>query len=203
MRYFAQFPVVIYKDQIAVDITKRVKLLEDAKTHATLFYDYTIKEGESIDQIAHDYYGNPYYFWVIAFVNDMVDLNYDWPLNQIDFQNYLKEKYGSMEAAQSTICHYQRDADIFYVHQKTNALLHEDDWLLLPAGEQGMYEQAEPGEPTIISVDTYDTMEAMEEYYPIYAADWEIERNEAKRKIRLLDFSYLQMAENNLKELLK
>ena len=40
--------------------------------------------------------------------NNIVDPQYDWPLNSTNFNNYIINKYGSIENAQTTYHHYEK-----------------------------------------------------------------------------------------------
>lgn len=37
------------------------------------FVEYTIKQGDTLDELALQYYGNPTFWWVIAYFNDILD----------------------------------------------------------------------------------------------------------------------------------
>lgn len=204
MRYFQQFPITLYNDVLTADITKRVKFKESVKKQAVLFYDYTILDGQNIDAVAFDYYGDPYYFWVIALVNDIMDLNYDWPMSVRNFEKHMIKKYGSLALAQSTILHYEKTDTAFYVHIRTSEIATSAQYLAMPSSTQALYEPATPPEKIKISVETWQELtDDSDNYRPVYAYDYELSRNEEKRKIKLLDLAYLSYAEDSLKELLK
>ena len=50
-------------------------LLENVHT-----FEHTIKDGETPDTLAEKYYGNRENWWIIAILNDIEDINHDWPM---------------------------------------------------------------------------------------------------------------------------
>lgn len=116
MTYFSSFPQILYNQNFASgkpnnvlvsDIFFRTKFREVIKNENISYYFYTIKDNETPETLARLYYGNPELYWIIFYVNDIVDPYYDWPLSSENFQSYIIEKYGSLEYAQTTIHHYE------------------------------------------------------------------------------------------------
>ena len=57
-RYFENFQLVGYANNVAVNVTERAALLNTVMNNPFFFYPYEIKEGERPDQIADRYYGD-------------------------------------------------------------------------------------------------------------------------------------------------
>jgi len=72
----------------------------------TFFYPYELRSGLRADTLAEAYYKNWEYEWMIYMMNGIVDPYYGWYLDYTDFNNYLIDKYGSIE--------YTQDRTIFY-----------------------------------------------------------------------------------------
>lgn len=97
--YFSKFPITSYKGIPSINILKRTGFNESVRRFLTSFYTYTIQEGYRIDSIAHDYYDNVNYDWLIYQTNDIVDPYFEAPLSQLDFDEFIKKKYGSVREA--------------------------------------------------------------------------------------------------------
>lgn len=109
MKYFSRFPIVNYANTLAVNILTRVQILESVRKQSTVFYPYTMKDGERPDTISYDYYDDVGYDWMIYLANQVVDPYYGVYLNSTDFENYIETKYGSTANASSTILFYRND----------------------------------------------------------------------------------------------
>lgn len=105
-KYFAKFPTVVYSNTTCRDITKRVVLSEKTRTVPTLFYPYELTAGLRSDLLAHTYYEDSFYDWLIYLTNNVIDPYYGWYLSELEFEDFIKKKYGSLEAAQAIIKHY-------------------------------------------------------------------------------------------------
>lgn len=109
--YFNKFPLIRYNDQQAINLLTRVTLRSDLLQEQTIYLPLTIQEGERADMVAYDYYGDSHYDWLIHYANNDIDPYYDYPLNQTNFENYIKKKYGSLADALSTVAFYQLISD--------------------------------------------------------------------------------------------
>jgi len=92
---YQKFPKLKYDGRTLVDITKRIALLESVKTNAAAYDLYSVKEGEKIEDIAYDRYGDAYLDWIIILMNDIIDPFYDWPLSTTELREYVTLKYGA------------------------------------------------------------------------------------------------------------
>jgi hypothetical protein len=108
MKFFRYFPSVPYRFQSGdstfsldlTNITIRFSIMERLKQHVTVLYDYIVQDGERPDTVANKLYGSPDHTWIVLLVNNILSL-YDWPLHNAEFDRYIKEKYGSLAAAQA------------------------------------------------------------------------------------------------------
>lgn len=113
--YFSFFPQMSYEGadknkKTVVDIFKRAKIVNlDKIVKSSVFYTYTIQDGERPEHIAERYYGDTQYYWLILYANDIVNIYAQWPRSYREFENYIISKYGSLELAQSTLHHYERE----------------------------------------------------------------------------------------------
>lgn len=114
--FFENFPLITDErsNRQLRNITLSVKI-PDALIHDnTLFYPYTVKEGETPTIVAFNYYGDISYVWLIAAANDITDLTSQWVKSQADFDAYINTKYESQANAESIISYYQHKTDSTY-----------------------------------------------------------------------------------------
>jgi hypothetical protein len=115
-KFFDYFPSVsytladgTYRDfQLVTDIFLRFGIIKDVINNISAYYEYTITDDDKPEILAEKIYGNPEAHWIILYANDMVDPQYDWPLNDRSFNNYIIGKYGSVANAQTSIHHYEK-----------------------------------------------------------------------------------------------
>lgn len=91
---------------ILPDMTRYAGIPREYK-RAPFALDYTIKEGERIDQISNKIYGTPERWFLIALYNDMTDLVNDWPMTQDELKAHMLKKYGTANPMQ--IVHWVND----------------------------------------------------------------------------------------------
>jgi hypothetical protein len=109
MSYFSKFPKITYdmKDdrvrKLLPDILRRVKLKTVIKSGGMLFDRYDVKNGEKPEDVAYKWFGDAELHWVILMTNNVTDRYYDWPMNQVQFAEFLADKYDNPDG----IHHYE------------------------------------------------------------------------------------------------
>ena len=104
--YFKYFPTLAYETfdgsneyKIIQDIFVRIRTTLAAHMDGAVYYDYQVKDGESPELISSKYYDSPQYHWVILFMNKIRDAQWDWPLDQKTFEDYINMKYGTLNSS--------------------------------------------------------------------------------------------------------
>jgi len=98
--FFDKFDKVTYdpsggpRGKEAVNIINSILVKYHPATNTTQYLYHTVKDGETPEILAHKYYGNVYYHWIILLMNTIVDPNFDWPLGASQFAAFLTQKYG-------------------------------------------------------------------------------------------------------------
>jgi len=108
-KYFEKFPLITYSNNQAVDITKRVALLERVSTNPYVFYPYEIQSNERADQLSERYYKDSYRSWALYITNKIVDPYYEWYLSENEFNEFIVGKYQSIALAQQKIKYYRNN----------------------------------------------------------------------------------------------
>ena len=115
MSYFSKFPLFAYdiknnnNYKLLPDILRRVKLRALVKSGGMLFDKYDVKENEKPEDVAFKWFGDAELHWVILMTNNITDRYYEWPMNSVQFAEFLKDKYGA--GNEDAIHHYEVTQD--------------------------------------------------------------------------------------------
>jgi len=128
-KYFKNFPLVKYGQHDVRNIMLKVAAGKRLFENFDNFYPYTVKEGETLTEVSFNYYGSVDYVWVIALSNNIIDPVYDWPLSLQDFENFIIQKYGSIEEAlrPSKANYYSSSGYSYYMTKTTYENIDEVD----------------------------------------------------------------------------
>ena len=88
----------------AKNFFRRYKVNENVFSNAVYFNKYAIRDGERPDTLAHQFYGNQFYDWVILLTNNMVNAQYDWPMQNYELYKVLEQEF---DDPYSEINHYE------------------------------------------------------------------------------------------------
>lgn len=189
--YFSKFPTIKYENVDVKNILIRNRFIDITSSNPYVFLPYTIKDNERPEDIAHIYYGSVNAVWLILLANNITD-PYTWYKSQTEFEEYIKQKYKE----QSNKTGY----DIIAWTQSEN----NNDNILL------YYKLNENGERVYISKDSLPLenttvilgREIAEEWIPYRIYDYEMELNESRREIFIVDKNYYDQIEKEFKVLI-
>lgn len=114
--YFSIVPNIAYDEKpikfpfsdsdfiVAKNFFRRYKISDDVFSNITFFKKYSIVDGEKPDTVAMKAYGDPFYDWVIILTNNMVNVQYDWPMTNFEIVKTLESEY---DDPYSKINHYE------------------------------------------------------------------------------------------------
>lgn len=105
-KFFSNFNQIQYGNTNTINILERIVAANSLLSNYSVFYPYTMKDGERIDSVAFNYYSDPEFDFLIYIVNNIIDPYYDVPLDQNDFDAFIKDKYGSIANAINTPIYY-------------------------------------------------------------------------------------------------
>ena len=176
--FFVHYPQISYdisgtkpaKVKTVINLMERAKIKNVVLDDIIRYFPYSIKENQRPDHVSVEVYGDVKYTWLIFLINDITDPIYDWPLGTREFGAYVKNKYGSLATAKSTIHQYEQ--------------------ILRTRVEATGTTDAIPEARIIIDETTYDTL-AIAARNIKYCYDWEVDRNEAKRDIKLIGRNFV------------
>jgi len=172
---FDRWPTVSYdvkkngKPLTLTNITLRFKINELLRDKSVVMYNYDVQDGERPDIIAHKYYSDAALDWVILLTNNIIDPQFEWPLDDRSFERYMRNKYGSLEAAKRTHHQYEkilRETQVYF------------DGTIIPE------------KTVVVDKETYDLTSATSRR-AIDKYTYELELNEARSRIKILDERYI------------
>lgn len=130
--YFTNFPRTQYNARAIGDnnrqlvdvqnILRRFVMKSTIVQRTTLFYEYDMRQGETLQLIAAKYFGDERLDWVLMVTNLIINPKFDVPLDNIEFEKYIRKKYGSFDSAVSQIQRYEmidEDGNYFTIDQNT------------------------------------------------------------------------------------
>ena len=176
--FFQHYPLIDYnitgtappKFKTAINIMARAKLRNVIMDDVVQYFPYSIPEAERPDITSFKVYGDVKYTWLIFLINDIHDPIYDWPLATRDLTNFVKDKYGSITVAKNLVHHYEQ--------------------ILRARVEVTGTTDAIPEAKIEVDVTTYNALADADKNI-VYCYNWELDRNESKRDIKLIDAMYV------------
>lgn len=196
MYYFDSLPKLITVDPdgstVLTNIMARASIIPSVYKNPLLYYTYDVQDGDTPEIVAHKYYGSTYDYWVLLYTNEMMDPQWSWPLSAKNFDNYILEKYTEFDPY-TTTHHYEKivtqsdsitnttTENVINIDVDTyNSLVETKNTYSLPTG------------PVTVTV----TKRAISYYI------YELNLNESKRSIRILNKTYLSQFQDELKRLM-
>ena len=176
--FFQHYPQISYditgakpaKYKTAINAMVRAKLKNIVADDVVRYFGYSIPEAERPDITSYKIYGDVKFTWLIFLINDIHDPIYDWPLGSREFVTFIKSKYGSITTAKNNIHHYER--------------------IIRDRVEATGTTEAIPQAKIEVDLTTYNAL-GSEEREIVYSFNWEVDRNEAKRDIKLISPDYV------------
>ena len=170
----------------------RASVVPSLLQNPAVFYTYDLQEGDTPEIVAHKYYGDVYRYWIVLFSNQILDPQWQWPLNSLEFQGYLKSKYPSIDIY-STAYSYQKIISQFDNGTNTTTenivTINQNDYNSLTTGTNTY---SLPTGSVTVTID--------KKILSIY--EYELNLNESNRNIQLIKSAYVTELEKELKTLM-
>lgn len=222
--YFQQFPTTPYTDfsttentrVLLTNIMTRSSFLKEIMDNTAVFYEYQLKDDETPEIIADKLYGDPNRHWIVLLFNQIINPYYEFPLSVERLENLITTKYNqTIEAAQTTVHHYERRISKTTYLNGTPQATSEERFEI--SDREGSFSTGVlsatpflPGTPdTSIEVATVTesfgsgiSTTSVYSHWSISNYAYEVEENEKRRTIKLLDKSYVSAVEIEFKRLM-
>jgi hypothetical protein len=196
MLYFSKLPKIITPDQngnsiVLTNLLARATLLEEFQNNPMLFYQYAIQDGDTPEIIAEKYYDDSYRYWIVLHSNNILDPLWEWPLPYEEFLKYIDSKYKD-DAEDADMTPFEYTNTTAYAYQKITKTTNLDTLT-----ENIIYSN--------LTLSDYNSLQLTNNTYSIGGYncrievskrivtlfDYEYERNESRRIIKLLGPSYV------------
>jgi hypothetical protein len=197
MQYFDTLPKIVQTDNVGIsrvftNIMARASIIPDVLKNPLVYYSYDIQEGDTPEIVAYKYYGDSYRYWIVLFANELLDPQWSWPMDSTVFEAYMAEKYPS---GNTTTTVYSYEKTLKQTDNDTNTVtintidINEDEYDTLLTNTR-----------TYTIGNSTVTVETTKRIVSIY--DYELELNESKRKINILNSIYVDQLETQFKSLM-
>ena len=194
--YFSRLPDFEYVNRLSdaklgeyikvKNLFRRGFLREDIFQDLSFFTKYQIKGDDRPDNVAFKLYEDDTLDWLILICNNIQNIHTEWPLSQIDFDEYLLEKYGTFDTIYNGVHHYE-----------TTEVKNSSEVIIVPAGLQV---------ESTFSIKYFD--ESQEQYFtqsPVKTVtnfDYENEIENNKRNIFTLKPEYISLVKDDLESMM-
>ena len=207
MLYFNSFPLVVASDYknnaiLLTNLMARVDIIPSLLKNPLLFYSYDLQESDRPDILAHKYYDDSDKYWMVLYANEIMDPLYDWPLTSQQFDAYLKNKYSEAAGGDAFVLSYTTST----VQEYRKIVTTYDSTSLETTIKTVVVDLTTYNSITAVSTtQTFSsgasvTRTLSKSAVSIY--DYELELNEAKQSIKLINSAYSNQLEKDLKTLM-
>jgi hypothetical protein len=209
--YFDKLPKIKYDPtrslldpnyETVTNIFFRVRVIREVLNNINSYYVVEVEDGETPEIVAEKVYGDAGAGWMVLIANQIIDPQFEWPLNYDAFNTYLIDKYGSVEAAETLVHHYnmvvtrelQPDNVVTETRFEVNGTKLTDNNLDVPYNYYNPH-FGDPGSLAAVqSVETFDfegkTITVTTSGEIVYAYDYEHQLNEDRRLIKVIKKEY-------------
>lgn len=211
-RYFNYFPKTIYSKEVknqsldtVTNIIARFGFEESLKTNSTTFYPYEIKDGDTPEIIAKKFYDHQERHWIVLLFNDIVDPQFDWPLQGRVLNEYIDKKYSAnnyADTANTSVSGLSWAKSNIHSYYKTvKQVTIEGTTIEQFQVDANTYANVVTSfaEHTLNDSSTI-TIEVLKETKSYY--DYEDDVNEKKRKIKLIKKEFVPAIEKEFKKVI-
>ena len=213
-RFFNFFPKTVYTTEVrsnaldtVTNIVARVNFDSNIKENTAAFYQYDIQEGDTPEIIAAKYYDNAERHWIVLLFNDIMDPQFDWPMQYSVFNNFVDQKYadrGAQDMPPKTGLAWALNIANIHSYYKVITRTNEDgvsDVKRLEVDEQ-TYQTIAPQTNNFVLKDGSKIKETITKETKTFY-EFEQEENEKKRRIKLLKPEFVPEIEKEFKRVIK
>jgi len=212
-KFFNYFPKTLYSANtntnnldVVTNIIARFGFERKLKENSLAFYKYSIKDGDTPEIIASKYYQNPERHWIVLLFNDIIDPEYDWPLQHRTFIEFVDNKYSANGAANTpnqTGLAWAMSTNNIHSYYKVITRTSEDDSIIEKIQvDANTYANVAASSTNYVLQDGSTITETITKETKTYY-DYENELNEEKRQINLLKPEFIQQVEQEFRRIIK
>ena len=96
--YFNQYNRIVYEfpdgiKRVMTDMSIRPKMRDEITTNSENFEFYSVRDGDTPENLAYDNYADATKHWAILLANNIMSIYNDWPRDQQQQEEFLFQKY--------------------------------------------------------------------------------------------------------------
>jgi len=213
-KFFNYYPKTFYTSNnnttgvdAVTNIIARFGFESKLKENSIAFYPYQIQDGDTPEIIADKYYDNSERHWIVLLFNDIIDPQFDWPLNQNSIIEYIDKKYTANGASNTT-----PQTGLAWALSENNVQAYFK--VITTTGNDGTITT----EKLQVNRNTYANISSTTTSYTTQANEivtiaisketrsyytYEVDENEKKREIKLLKKDFIAEVEKEFKRVIK
>jgi len=204
-KYFNYFPKTVYSlddtnnVDVVTSIVSRFSFENSFRDNTSVYYEYNIQDSDTPEIIASKFYGDSEKHWVVLMLNQIIDPQFDWPLDQRTIISFINEKYSAnASVGQSGITWAQGNIHSYYkVETRTTNSTNTELQTKLQVDANTYANVAATTTNLLLDDGNSITITVSKETKSYY--DYEVEQNETKRTIKLLKPEFVSPIEDELR----
>ena len=212
-KYFNYFPKTFYTSNnkatgidTVTNLIARFGFEQKLKENSTVFYEYNIQDGDTPEIIADKYYGDVERHWIVLLFNDIIDPQFDWPLQYNTLIEYIDQKYTANGAAntpsQSGLVWSQSVNNVKAYYKIVTRTSSTNSLIEKIQVDANTYANVIASTTTYTLDDDTTVTETITKEAQTYYT-YEIEENEKKRSINLLKKEFVPEVEKEFRRIIK
>ena len=213
-KLFNYYPTIFYTSNTkatgldtVTNIVARFGFEKKLKENSAAFYKYSVKDSDTPEIIATKFYDSPERHWIVLLFNDIIDPQYDWPLNNNTLISFIDNKYTANGVANTTPVsgiQWAKSTNNTKNYYKIITRTASDSTIITEKFQVDANTYANVAASTIsytLNNGVIVTEKISKEKQTHY--DYEVEENEAKREINLLKKEFVPEVEKEFRRVIR
>jgi hypothetical protein len=207
-KYFNNFPKTYYSLEnkpygldVVTNIISRFTLEQSFKENTSIYEKYNVQDSDTPEIIASKIYDSPERHWIVLAMNDIIDPQWDWPLNYSTLISFINDKYtanANVAAGQTGLVWAQQNTQSYYSVEKRTTIKNGEYLEKKVQVDANTYANVSVSSSNVTLKDgnqiTISVTKESKTYY-----DYELAENENKRQIKILKREFAFALEQELK----
>ena len=208
--FFDSTPNFLYPDffeagkfKLSKNLFRRVRARDSINSIFSSSTKYTVKSGQTPDEIAFDILGDSSHYWTILLLNNITDTQTQWPFDDYELDKIIEDRYGNLA---DKIRHWEtKEVKDSY----DNIVL--DSGIIIEVFSNTTAQNASSYTPTWSWTYAYSRSDSAvtertltgSDLYPTTNREYEHQLNDLKREIWIPQPSSISLMESEIEELLE
>lgn len=208
--FFDSTPNFLYPDffeagkfKLSKNLFRKVRARDSINSIFSSSTKYTVKSGQTPDQIAYDLLGDTEHYWTILLINNITDTQTQWPFDDYELDKIIEDRYGTLA---DKIRHWEtKEVKDSY----GNIVL--ESGIIIEVFSNTTAQNASSYTPTWSWTYAYSRSDSAvtertltgSDLYPTTNREYEHQLNDLKREIWIPQPSSISMMESEIEELLE